>query len=85
MVDTPIRGRGRGRPRRQQAATPRRGSARTVRRVREDTPPVVVEEVADSEDQSVVQPRGPPIEFEPWFPGQADMRQIFQHEVIPVE
>ena len=65
MANTPTRGRGRGRLRRQQAAAPRRGPARTVRRVREDTPPVVVEEVVDSEDQSVVQPRGPSIEFEP--------------------
>ena len=74
MADAPIRGRGRGRPRRQQAAAPRRGPARAVRTVRQDTPLVVVEEVAESEGQSVVQPRGPPIEFEHWFPRQAGMQ-----------
>ena len=42
-----------------------RGLARAVRT---DTPPVVVEGVAESEGQLVAQPMGAQVEFEPSFP-----------------
>ena len=59
MADLPIRGRGRGRPRRQPAVAPiapRRGPGRAVRAVRVDTPPVIGGYVEDSVAQSAVRP-----------------------------
>ena len=50
MDDLPIRGKGRGRPRRQPVVapiTPRRGPSKAVRAVKVDTPPVIREDVED--------------------------------------
>ena len=89
MTDISIRGRGRGRPRRQPAeapSSPRRGPARAVRAVRVDTPPVVVEDVADSITHSVIQLVVTPTQFEPWFAeqGPAQIQQGAQLETAPV-
>ena len=59
MADLSIRGRGRGKPRRQPVVapiTPRRGFGRAIRAVRVDTPPVIGGDVEDSVAQSAVHP-----------------------------
>ena len=82
MADLPARGRRHGRLRgRGVIITARRGRPRAPRTI---TPPIEIEEVAESEGQLVMQPRGPQIEFESWFPTHEGMRHIVQYEVILV-
>ena len=51
-----------------------RGLARAVRA---DTPPIVVEGVAESEGQLVAQPMGAQVEFEPRFPPQDGASRLY--------